>query len=157
MKYFLEKGMVMKRLIIVFFFISAGLFGEETGLQVGNASEGGGTFTFYDVVFGSGMIGILIWGLLFATSTAALAITIRAIWSLRQSRFLIPGFTEQILPLVESKDYQEAYNACVGSPALAKKIVMLHFAFYLKNNIFYGKYYSDLDKRRKMRIIDSID
>ena len=72
MKYFLEKGMVMKRLIIVFFFISAGLFGEETGLQIGNAGEGGGTFTFYDVVFGSGMIGILIWGLLFATSTAAL-------------------------------------------------------------------------------------
>ena len=40
MKYFLEKGMVMKRLIIVFFFISADLFGEETGLQVGNAGEG---------------------------------------------------------------------------------------------------------------------
>ena len=113
----------MKRLIIVFFFISAGLFGEETGLQIGNAGEGGGTFTFYDVVFGSGMIGILIWGLLFATSTAALAITIRAIWSLRQSRFLTPGFTEQILPLFESKDYQGAYNACVGSPALTKKIV----------------------------------
>ena len=89
----------MKRLFIVFFFISAGLFGEETGLLVGNAGEGGGTFTFYDVVFGSGMIGILIWGLLFATSTAALAITIRAVWSLRQSSFLTPGFTEQILPL----------------------------------------------------------
>ena len=53
----------MKRLIIVFFFISAGLFGEETGLQIGNAGEGRGTFTFYDVVFGSGMIGVLIWGL----------------------------------------------------------------------------------------------
>ena len=110
-------------LIIAFFFISAGLFGEETGLQIGNAGEGRGTFTFYDVVFGNGMIGILIWGLLFATSTAALAITIRAIWSLRQSRFLTPGFTEQILPLFESKDYQGAYNACVGSPALTKKIV----------------------------------
>lgn len=110
-------------LIIAFFFISASLFGEETGLQVGNAGEGGGTFTFYDVVFGNGMIGILIWGLLFVTSTAALAITIRAIWSLRQSRFLTPGFTEQILPLFESKDYQGAYNACVGSPALTKKIV----------------------------------
>ena len=144
-------------LILFFSFCSAGLFGEETGLQVGNAGEGGGTFTFYDVVFGSGMIGILIWGLLFATSTAALAITIRAIWSMRKSRFISAGFTEQILPLVESKNYQEAYNACVGSPALAKKIVMLHFAFYLKNNIFYGKYYSDLGKQRKMRIIDSID
>ena len=59
-------------LILFFSFCSADLFGEETGLQVGNAGEGGGTFTFYDVVFGSGMIGILIWGLLFATSTAAL-------------------------------------------------------------------------------------
>ena len=147
----------MKRLFIVFFFISAGLFGEETGLQVGNAGEGGGTFTFYDVVFGSGMIGILIWGLLFATSTAALAITIRAIWSMRKSRFISAGFTEQILSLVESKNYQEAYNACVGSPAPAKKIVMLHFAFYLKNNIFYKKYCLGLDKRQKMRIIDSID
>lgn len=36
----------MKRLIIMFFFISAGLFGEETGLQVGNAGEGGGTLLF---------------------------------------------------------------------------------------------------------------
>ena len=127
-------------LILFFSFCSAGLFGEETGLQVENAGEGGGTFTFYDVVFGSGMIGILIWGLQFATSTAALAITIRAVWSLRKSRFLTPGFTEQILPLVESKDYQEAYNVCAGSPALAKKIVMLYFAFYIKNNTFYEKY-----------------
>ena len=30
----------MKRLFIVFFFISADLFGEGTGLQVGNAGEG---------------------------------------------------------------------------------------------------------------------
>ena len=133
--------MITRIILILFFsFCSAGLFGEETGLLVENAGEGGGTFTFYDVVFGSGMIGILIWGLLFATSTAALAITIRAVWSLRKSRFLTLGFTEQILPLVESKNYQEAYNVCVGSPALAKKIVMLYFAFYLKNNTFYEKY-----------------
>ncbi len=147
----------MKRLFIVFFFISADLFGEETGLQVENAGEGGGTFTFYDVVFGSGMIGILIWGLLFATSTAALAITIRAVWSLRKSCFISTGFTEQILPLVESKNYQAAYNACVGSPALVKKIVReVLLVAHLKNKTARQELATAILDREVLRQINSI-
>ena len=91
----------MKRLIIVFFFISASLFGEETGLQVGNAGEGGGTFTFYDVVFGNGMIGILIWMLLFVVSTAALAITIRCAWDLQKRLFATSVFREKLILLLQ--------------------------------------------------------
>ena len=105
----------MKGFLTLFLFFFAGI--------VSGGERGGGTFTFYDVVFGSGFIGILIWALLFATSTAALAITIRAVWSLRKSRFISAGFTEQILPMVESKDYQGAYNLCAKSPVLAKKVV----------------------------------
>ena len=91
----------MKRLFIVFFFISAGLFGEETGLQIGNAGEGGGTFTFYDVVFGNGMIGILIWMLLFVVSTAALAITIRCAWDLQKRLFATSVFREKLILLLQ--------------------------------------------------------
>ena len=36
-----------------------------------------------NVIFNSGFIGFLIWGLLFAVSTAALAIAIRCVWVLR--------------------------------------------------------------------------
>ena len=39
----------------------------------------------YDVIFNSGLIGFLIWMLLFVVSTAALAIAIRRAWSLRKS------------------------------------------------------------------------
>ena len=51
------------------------------------------------VIFNSGFIGFLVWVLLFAVSTAALAIAIRGVWSLRKCLFVTAAFREKLIPL----------------------------------------------------------
>ncbi len=62
----------------------------------------------YDVVFGSGFIGVFIWALLFATSTGAVAIAIRCWWVLRRQRFK-PEFVETLMPYFQAQDWNGAY------------------------------------------------
>jgi|GEM_PF-5145016 len=52
-----------------------------------------------NVIFNSGFIGFLIWLLLFAVSTAELAIAIRCAWSLRKPLFATAAFKEKLIPL----------------------------------------------------------
>ena len=53
-----------------------------------------------NVIFNSGFIGFLIWVLLFAVSTAALAIAIRCMWVLRKSIFATAEFEEKLIPFL---------------------------------------------------------
>ena len=53
-----------------------------------------------NVIFNSGFIGFLIWVLLFAVSTAALAIAIRCVWVLRKSIFATAEFEEKLIPFL---------------------------------------------------------
>ena len=64
----------------------------------------------YDVVFNSGFIGLLIWILLFLTSTAAVAIVIRCAWSLRAKHFYNTKIQEYGLTLLEKQEWQDAYD-----------------------------------------------
>ena len=50
--------------------------------------HGHGGTELYQVIFNSGLIGFIIWLLLFAVSTATLALIIRCAWSLREAVFL---------------------------------------------------------------------
>jgi len=77
----------------------------------------------YDVVFNSGFIGFLIWALLFATSTVALAVTIRCFWILRKSRFATSAFHAKLLPLLQAGDWQGAYDVCASHSSLAGKTI----------------------------------
>ena len=47
-----------------------------------------------NVIFNSGFIGFLVWVLLFAVSTAALAIAIRCVWGLHKTIFAMAEFKE---------------------------------------------------------------
>ena len=53
-----------------------------------------------NVIFNRGFIGFLIWVLLFAVSTAALAIAIRGVWVLRKSIFATAEFEEKLIPFL---------------------------------------------------------
>lgn len=75
----------------------------------------------YDVVFKSGVIGFLIWLLLFITSTAAAALMIRCIWELRRSRFVHAAATESLLQLLLRGEWEEAKRHCGGSSALSAR------------------------------------
>ena len=53
-----------------------------------------------NVIFNSGFIGFLIWVLLFAVSTAALAIAIHCVWVLHKTIFAMAEFKEQLIPFL---------------------------------------------------------
>ena len=69
------------------------------------------------------MIGFLIWLLLFAVSTAALAIAIRCAWSLRKSLYATAAFKEKLIPLLKQGDWQGAFDYCEAHSTLAAKII----------------------------------
>ena len=53
-----------------------------------------------NVIFNNGFIGFLIWGLLFAVSTAALQIAIHCMWVLRKTIFATVEFEEKLIPFL---------------------------------------------------------
>jgi biopolymer transport exbB protein len=77
----------------------------------------------YNVIFNSGFIGFLIWVLLFAVSTAALAIAIRCVWSLRKKAFVTVTFKEKLISLLKQGMWQEAFDYSKKYSALAATIV----------------------------------
>ena len=66
----------------------------------------------YNVIFNSGFLGFLIWLLLFAVSTTALAIGIRCAWHLRKSLFGSEAVTKELLLQLKSGDWQGASDYC---------------------------------------------
>ena len=53
-----------------------------------------------NIIFNSGFISFLIWVLLFAVSTAALAIAIRCVWVLHKTIFATAEFEEKLIPFL---------------------------------------------------------
>lgn len=67
---------------------------------------------FTQVIFGGGILGVLIWLLLFATSTAAVAISIKLFMSIRKGNFISEELTNDINTLCRQKELNEAYGLC---------------------------------------------
>ena len=61
--------------------------------------------------------------LLFAVSTAALALILRCAWSLRKCLFVTAEFREKLIPLFEQGDWQGVFDYCEEHPVLAERIV----------------------------------
>lgn len=76
-----------------------------------------------NVIFNSGFIGFLIWLLLFAVSTAALAIAIRCAWVLRKKLFASTAFQNELLPLLQQGNWQGVFDYCTAHSTLAAKII----------------------------------
>ncbi|MBO4630912.1 MAG: MotA/TolQ/ExbB proton channel family protein [Lentisphaeria bacterium] len=70
------------------------------------------------VIFNSGLIGFIIWLLLFAVSTAALALILRCAWSLRKAVFLTPIFKQESKRYLEQQDWQSAFDYCQKFPSM---------------------------------------
>ena len=73
----------------------------------------------YNVIFNSGFIGLLIWLLLFITSTAAVTFIIRCAWILRRKRFASPV---KLMPLLKAGEWDDAYAFCEANPTVTMRI-----------------------------------
>ncbi len=76
-----------------------------------------------DVIFNSGLIGFLIWALLFAASTAAVAVAIRCGWMLRPRRFEADRTVGTVLEHLRSGDWDGAAAFCGKSPSVAAAVL----------------------------------
>ena len=72
----------------------------------------------YQVIFNSGLIGFIIWLLLFAVSTAALALIIRCAWSLRNAMFLTTAFERKSKQYLNQQNWQGAFDYCQTFPSM---------------------------------------
>ena len=62
------------------------------------------------VIFNGGFLSVLIWLLLFAASTAAVALSIKIFMSIRKGRFIPGELSNDIQILCRQKELNEAYN-----------------------------------------------
>ncbi|MBN2643061.1 MAG: MotA/TolQ/ExbB proton channel family protein [Victivallales bacterium] len=75
-----------------------------------------------NIIFNSGLMGLLIWVLLFAVSTAALAIAIRCAWLLRSRLFFNSKLQGELTPLLTQGNWQRAFELCENAFSLAGRI-----------------------------------
>jgi biopolymer transport protein ExbB len=75
----------------------------------------------YDVIFKSGIIGLLLWIILFLTSTVAMAIAIRCWWLLRRKRFK-PEFVNLLMPYFQAQDWNGAYTKAQQDSSVTARI-----------------------------------
>jgi biopolymer transport protein ExbB len=64
----------------------------------------------FEVVFGGGFLSVLIWILLFLTSTAVLAVGIKLLLALRRKYFIDHEQTEQLTELCTNGELQQAFE-----------------------------------------------
>ena len=124
--------------------------------MLGNASQcRAGYLEFIDIeIYATMLIGFLIWLLLFAASTAALAITIRCIWILRKSLFVSSEFKEKLIPLLKNGDWQNAFEFCEHGHALVCTIAgEVLLAAHEKNDKERQELVSELLDRRVRAIL----
>ena len=70
------------------------------------------------VIFNSGLIGFIIWLLLFSVSTAALALILRCAWSLRKVFFSTSVFEQQLKQYLDQQNWQGAFDYCQKFPSM---------------------------------------
>lgn len=89
--------------------------------------------SFLDIVLGSGMIGILIWGMIFLTSAATLGLIIDASLTIRAHKIMPPELIEMVRESLSEGDLGAALEACEATPGPLANILMAGF-----NNVSEG-------------------
>jgi len=97
------------------------------------APAAGKTDTFWDVIIKSGVIGIFIWILLFASSAAALGLIIDGFITVRQNKIMPPTLIDSVRNALSDGDLGAALQACEAQPGPLSNILMAGF-----NNVSEG-------------------
>ncbi|MBP5791059.1 MAG: MotA/TolQ/ExbB proton channel family protein [Kiritimatiellae bacterium] len=108
-------------------------FGQELTDESGNAvsqnaaapsSKGGG---FYDIVFGSGTVGMLLWFALFGDGILAMYFAIDCIIITKPEKLMPNRLIDQIQKAMSEGDIVAAMEACQNTPSAMANILMAAF------------------------------
>jgi biopolymer transport protein ExbB len=105
----------------------AGGSGEEA------PAPGTGDVSFFDIIAGSGFIGILIWIMIFLTSAATLGLIIDASMTIRAAKIMPPELVNAVRSALDEGDLGGALSACETQPGPLANILLAGF-----NNVSEG-------------------
>jgi len=96
-------------------------------------ATGTGDVSFFDIVAGSGFIGILIWIMIFLTSAATLGLIIDASMTIRAAKIMPPELVNAVRSSLDDGDLGGALSACETQPGPLANILLAGF-----NNVSEG-------------------
>ncbi len=108
---------------------SSGLTAEGGGAVSGDASEsskksGGG---FYDIVFGSGIVGMLLWFALFGDGVMAIYFCIDSMILIKPEKLMPQHLIDQVQKAMSEGDIVAAMEACQNTPSAMSNILLAAF------------------------------
>jgi biopolymer transport protein ExbB len=105
------------------------------GGATGEAQPQGGTgeVSFFQIVAGSGFIGIIIWIMIFLTSAATLGLIIDAAMTIRAAKIMPPELVNAVRSSLDDGDLGGALSACETQPGPLANILLAGF-----NNVSEG-------------------
>jgi biopolymer transport protein ExbB len=123
-----------------FMFISTvSVFAQEAAAPVAADGAGepkeptAGDVSFFEIVAGSGGIGILIWMMIFLTSAATLGLIIDAFMTIRSAKIMPPELVNAVRSCLDEGDLGGALEACEATPGPLANILSAGF-----NNVSEG-------------------
>lgn len=128
MRYFTRKIHVKAVSVLLLFMTSAlpSLTAQEEG-------GGAGDVSFFDIVLGSGAIGIFIWVMIFLTSAATLGLIIDALITIKSDKIMPPELVAGVRTCLEEGDLGSAIETCEATPGPLSNILQAAF-----NNVSEG-------------------
>ena len=99
----------------------------ETADATAPAATSGGS-RFYQIVFGGGPVGILIWGMLFLASAATFAFIIDGLLTIKRDKLIPEDLVEGVRESLEDGDLDSAIAACEENPSPLSTILMTGFS-----------------------------
>ncbi len=89
--------------------------------------------TMIDIISGSGVIGIIIWAMIFLTSFATLALILDAFITIKSSKIMPPELVDSVRESLDEGDLGAALEACEAIPGPLANILLAGF-----NNVSEG-------------------
>jgi len=96
-------------------------------------ATGTGEVSFFDIIAGSGFIGIIIWIMIFMTSAATLGLIIDASMTIRAAKIMPPELVNAVRSSLDDGDLGGALSACETQPGPLANILLAGF-----NNVSEG-------------------
>ncbi|MBO6067370.1 MAG: MotA/TolQ/ExbB proton channel family protein, partial [Kiritimatiellae bacterium] len=107
-------------------------FGQELTDASGNAvsdnaTQQQGSGGFYDIVFGSGLVGTLLWFVLFGDGAFVIYFAIDSSIMIKPEKLMPKKLMDQVQAAMAEGDIVKAMQACEASPSAMSSIVMAAF------------------------------
>lgn len=124
----LKKTGLILMLAVLVFTLGASGFAQEVAEGVASPAETEATATFFDVIWGGGVLGRILWFAIFATSIAGIALIIDAFITVRAVKIMPPTLVSNVQSSMEQGDVMKALEHCEAEPSSLASVLSAGFS-----------------------------